>query len=154
MFSRVGFLSLRLKRFPEAVSNLEKSEKIYLAILERDPANRAYQEQLGKLYTRFGYVKETQGDLQGALRAFHKAVEYIEMSNIQGEKKNLLNRRDLAQTLQSAGKVYLKLGDKQKAKESFQKAFDILNGLKAQNALADWDNKMLDELREALQSFD
>ena len=46
MYSRVGYLSLRLKRFPEAASNLEKSEKAYLALLERDPANRAYQEQL------------------------------------------------------------------------------------------------------------
>ena len=98
-------------------------------------------------------MKEGQGDLQGALRAFHKAVEYIELSNIQGEEKNPLNRRDVAQHLQSAGKLYLKLGDKQKAKENFQRALEILNQLKAQNALGDWDNKMLDEVRDALQSL-
>jgi tetratricopeptide (TPR) repeat protein len=141
-----------LKRYPEAVSNLGKSEKIFLELVERDPTNRSYQHYLGILYTRFGDARQKQGDLQGSLKAFQKSAEYHERA-FQEEERNLLDRRNMAQALKSVGFIYLKLGSKENAKENFQKALDILNQLKAQNALGDWDNKMLEEMQTALQKL-
>ncbi|HEY9405335.1 MAG TPA: serine/threonine-protein kinase [Pyrinomonadaceae bacterium] len=150
LLSRVGNLSANLKRFPEAISNLEKSEKVYLELVERDPANRIYQQYLGILYTRFGDAKHKQGDLRGALRAFQKSAAHFEDA-FQRDENNLVDRRNLAQSLKSLGKVYLEFGERSEARENFQRALDILNRLKAQNALGDWDNKMYDEIRNSLQ---
>ncbi len=150
MYSRVGNLFANLNRIPEALASLEKSEQAFLELLERDPANRGYQGLLGVHYTHFGDAKQKQGDLQGALKAFQKSVDYFEMAS-QTDEKNLLDRRNLAQSLKSVGFVYLKLGDKQKAKENYRRALDILNQLKTQNALGNYDNKLFDEVRDALR---
>jgi serine/threonine protein kinase len=151
-FSRVGFASVLLKRFPEAISNLEKSEQVFLELHKREPASRSYQRDLGNLYTRFGDAKQKQGDLQGALNAFQKSADYFEQA-FQTDEKNTLDRRNLAQSLKSVGKVYLELSEKKKAKENFQRALEILNQLKAQNALGEWDEKLFDEVRNALRSL-
>ena len=151
-FSRVGIVSALLNQLPEAIVNLEKSEKVFLELLEREPTNRAYQHDLGTLYTRFGDAKQKQGDLQGSLKAFQKSADYYQMA-FQTDEKNTLDRRNLAQSLKSVGNVYMQLSENRKAKENFQKALEILNQLKAQNALGDWDKKLFDEVQSGLQKL-
>lgn len=151
-FSRVGIISSLLKRHGEAVLNLEKSEKIFLELLEREPTNQGYQRDLGVLYTRFGDVKQEQNDLPGSLKAFQKSADYFARA-FQSDEKNTLDRRNLAQSLKSIGNVYMKLADKKKAKENFQRALEILNQLQAQNALGNFDKRLLDEVQTALRQL-
>ncbi len=47
----------------------------------------------------------------------------------------------------------LKLNQKAEAKQTFQKALEILDNLKSQNALAETDQKMIDEMQTALQKL-
>ncbi len=150
-FSRVGIVSALLKRLPEAVANLEQAEKIFLELVANEPENRGYQHDLGTLYTRFGDAKQRQGDLPGALRAFQKSADYYEMS-FQADDKNTLDRRNLAQSLKSAGDVYLRLSEKEKAKDTFQRALEILNLLKARNALGEFDKKLFGAVQAGLQT--
>lgn len=151
-FSRLGIAFALLNKLPEAVTNLEKAEKLHLELLEREPTSRGYRHDLGTLYTRVGDTKQKQRDLQGSLKAFQKSAELFELA-FQGDEKNLLDRRNLAQSLKSVGNVYLELGEKEKAKVSFQRALEILNQLKAQNALGEWDNRLLDEVRTTLDKL-
>jgi hypothetical protein len=49
--------------------------------------------------------------------------------------------------------VQLKLNQKAAAKQTFQRTFGILNLLKSQNALGEFDQKLLDEVQTALQKL-
>jgi serine/threonine protein kinase len=151
-FSRTGILSAHLKKLPDAVSNLEKAEKIFLDLMEREPKNRIYQNELGKLYTRFGDTKQKQGDLQGSLKAFQRSAELFEKISLTDEK-NTLAQRDWAQALKSVGETLLKLSENEKAKEVYQRALEILNRLRDQNALGKFDEKMFDEVQTALRKL-
>jgi tetratricopeptide (TPR) repeat protein len=150
-YSRIGQIHVLLNTLPEAVSNLEKSEEVLLKLVEREPSNPVYRRDLGNLYTRFGSVKQKRGDLQGALKAFQKSADYYE-TIVQTDEKNTFDRRNLAQSLISVGNIYLELSEKRKAKENFQRAMEILNLLKAQNALGEWDKKLFDEVQSGLQN--
>jgi tetratricopeptide (TPR) repeat protein len=88
--------------------------------------------------------------LSGSLIAFQKSADHYE-AVFRPDEKNLLDRRNLAQSLKSIGDVYLLLSENQKAKENFQRALEILNQLKTQNALGEWDKKLFDEVQTALQ---
>ena len=152
-YSRVGVMCASLNKLPEAVEYLEKAEKALLELLERNPKNRTYQHDLGNLYTRFGTTKENQRDWQGAIKAFQKSVEYYETAS-QTDEKNTLDRRNSAQSLKSIGYIYLKFGEKEKAKENLRKALEIVDRLKAQNALGDYDKRIFDEAQIELQKLE
>ena len=152
-FSRVGILCASLNRIPEAVEYLEKSEKVFLELIKRDPKNLTYQHDLGTIYTRFGTTKENQRDWQGSLKAFHKSAEYYEAAS-HPDEKNTSDRRNLANSFRSIGLIYLKIGEKEKAKENLQKALEIVNRLKAQNALGNYDKKIFDEAQVELQKLE
>lgn len=151
-YSRVGVSFANTDKLPEAVAALEKSEKTFLDLIEKDPKNRSYQHNLGNLYTRFGGLKYKQRDLQGSLEAFQKSVESFENA-IEGDEKNTLDRRNLAQALKSVGYDFLEFGDKAQARENFRRALEILTGLNAQNALGSVDKKLFDEIQESLQKL-
>lgn len=71
----------------------------------------------------------------------------------QADAKNTLARRDLAQSLKSVGETFLKFGEREKAKQNYEKAFGILQDLINRNALGDYDRKMLDDVQKALQKL-
>ena len=151
-FSRIGIVSALLNRLPEAVSNLEKAEKNFLELIDKEPRNQIYKSDLGRLYTRFGDTKEKQGNLQGSLEAFRKSADFFEQVAL-ADEKNTFARRDLAQSLKSVGVVYVKLGEGEKARQNLEKALEILNRLKAQNALGEYDRKLFDDAQTALQKL-
>ncbi|MDQ3802846.1 MAG: protein kinase [Acidobacteriota bacterium] len=151
-YARLGMIYANLKRVSEAISALEKAEKISLEILEREPMNRGYQHDLAVVYSHFGHAKYEQRDWQGALKAFQKTADYFETFR-QTDEKNLAGRRDLALALRYIGFTHVKLGDKKKAREHFQRALELLNQLKAQNSLGGWDQLTVDELQGILQSL-
>ena len=76
--ARVGTILANLKKVSEAFSALEKAEKISLEILEREPMNRGYQNDLAVVQTHFGVAKYEQGDWQGALKAYQRTAVYYE----------------------------------------------------------------------------
>ena len=150
IYSRLGTIFANLGRVPEAIAALEKAEKISLEILERDPTNRGYQHGLAVIYMYFGDAKYKQKDWQGALKAYQKTADYSE-AFMKTDEKNLFGQRNLALALRSIGFTHLELGDKEKAKESFQRAIGLLNQLKAQNSLGAWDESMIDEMQGVLR---
>jgi tetratricopeptide (TPR) repeat protein len=152
ILGRLGMIYTNLKRFSEAISALEKSEKISLETLEREPMNRGYQHDLAVIYTHFGLAKYGQRDWQGALKAYQKTADYFETFR-QADEKNLAGRRDLAHASRYIGLTQMKLGDKKQARENFQKALELLNQLKAQDSLSGWDQLTIDELQGVLQSL-
>jgi len=149
-FSRMGIVSALLDKIPEAAGHLKNAEVLLTELIEKEPKNRLYQNDLGKLFTRFGDIKEKQGDLRGALQAFEKSIDLFEAIAL-ADMKNTLARRDLAQSLKSAGKICLTLGESENAKQQLLRARAILNELKTQNALGKFDKQLADETETALQ---
>jgi tetratricopeptide (TPR) repeat protein/tRNA A-37 threonylcarbamoyl transferase component Bud32 len=152
-FSRIGWINVLLnKNSPVALSYLERAETILNELIDKEPQNVTYQGDMGILYTRFGDVREKQGDLQNALKAFQKSADLFERLS-RADEKNTRSQRDLAQSLKSVGKVYVKLGETEKAEQNLRRALEILNRLKAQNALGDSDQILINEVQTALQKI-
>lgn len=147
--SRLGSVSTKLNEISGAVSYLEKAEKLLLELRAAEPNNSAYQKDLGNLYTRFGDARQKQKNLSGALQAFQKSAEFYETLAL-ADEKNTVVRRDAAQSLKSIGEIYLQLKETEKARENFQKALDILDRLAKQNSLAEFDKKLLADVKNGV----
>ena len=151
-FSRVGIGLVLTNRLSEAAENLQKSKNILDEMLENEPENTAYQRDFAKLYIRSADLKYKQKNIGAALADYEKSVEFFEKV-AQSDDKNTVAQRDLAQSLKNVGKVQTEIGDRAKAKQSFQRAFQILTDLKAKNALGEYDRPMFDEVQKALQKL-
>ncbi len=148
-YSRLGIVSALLNQLPHSIMYLERAEKVFSYLIEREPKNHAYQNDLGRLYTRFGDAREKQRDFRGSLAAFQKSADLFE-AIANGDEANTLARRDLAQSLKSVGIMYLQLGDRESSKKVLLRSLDILNSLKTANALGEYDNQLFDEVQAAL----
>ncbi len=151
-FSRFGIISILVNKVPEGFVNLEKAEKLLVELVEKEPKNQVYQDDLGSLYTRFGDAEKKRGNLQSSLKYYQKSADIFEQIALTDEK-NTVAHRDWAQSLKSVAVVYLKLNEKAQAKENFLKATELVKRLKQQNALGNWDEKIFDEMQPILDKL-
>lgn len=151
-YSRVGICFVNLKRISEATSNLTKSQNLLLELNLQEPKNLAYKRDLARLLVRFGDAQTVNKNYAAAVESYQKSADLFETIGATDEK-NTLAKRDLAQSLKSVGETYLEMNEKSKAKLAFQKSFEILQNLIRQNALGEFDRKMLDNVQTALQKL-
>ena len=151
-FSRRGLMLGVLQHTAEASEMFSSSEEIYNALINEDPKNDGYRRDLGNLYVRMGDTSEKRSNIPDAMLKYqNSAVIFQRLAD--ADAKDTLARRDLAQSLKSVGMMAIKLGDNQAARQSLQKAFDLLNELKSENALGKFDEKMVTEIEAALSSI-
>ncbi len=151
-YSRLGISLVNIKQISPATQNLQKAENILRELMTQEPKNLSYQRDLAKLYVRFGDAENTRASYPAALEDYQKSAELFEII-AKTDEKNTLASRDLAQSLKSAGEILIKLKENNKAKQTYQRALEILNNLKAANALGEFDRKLFDEVQTALQKL-
>lgn len=147
--SRLGIVLALNKRVDEGRSRLSEAEKILQSLIDQEPRNSIYLDDLGSLYIRFGDVEKARGDLQATLAAYKKAVEVCERL-VAVDEQNLVAQRDLAQALKSVGVTENKLGLRSDARASLSRASSIVKVLRENNALGKWDDKIFTEMDELL----
>lgn len=148
-FSRRGLMLGVLQHTAEAAEMFSSSEEIYNALINEDPKNEGYRRDLGNLYVRMGDTSEKRGNIPDAMLKYqNSAVIFQRLAD--ADAKDTLSRRDLAQSLKSVGLMAIKLGDNQAARQSLQKALDLLNELKSNNSLGKFDEKMVSDIEAAL----
>ena len=150
--SRYGNILMLVKRRSEGFGALRESEKTILELIEREPRNRVYQDDLGTLYTRLGDAEKFVGNLPGALTQYKRSAEVFN-ALASNDERNAVAQRDWAQALKSVGITELKLGQKDEARASLSTAVEIVSKLKRQNALGKWDEKIFNEMEQLLASL-
>lgn len=150
--SRNGNILVLIKRYSEGFSALRKSERTIKELIEREPRNRVYQDDLGTLFTRLGDAEKFVSNLPGALVEYRRSAEVFK-ALAAFDERNTVAQRDWAQALKSVGVTELKLGQKDEAKASLSLAVQIVDRLKQQNALGKWDEKIFNEMGQLLASI-
>ncbi len=142
--SRVGITLGLNKRTAEALAALSEAERSLTQLIEREPRNTIYLDDLSAMYIRLGDVEKTR-DLNATLAAYQKAAEVCERL-VALDEKNLVARRDLAQALKSVGVTQEKLGLNDNARQSLGRAVEIVAQLRTAGAIGKWDDKIFTEM--------
>ncbi|MBS1795466.1 MAG: serine/threonine protein kinase [Acidobacteria bacterium] len=151
-YSRAGFSKILLGDLSEGLEYLKKSEKISRELVEKEPKNISYQKDFGRLYIRFGDFYRGKKDYAAALENYRKSVFYFQAVQKMDEKDTVA-KRDAAQSMKNVGEIEALLGRKADAAQTFRQALEILTALDAQNALAEYDRKMIADVQAALQKL-
>ncbi|MEQ1643491.1 MAG: serine/threonine-protein kinase [Pyrinomonadaceae bacterium] len=147
--SRYGIVLTLVNRNPEGFEQLRNAEKLVLDLIEREPRNKVYQDDLGTLYTRFGDAETSRKDLAAALEAYKRSAA-IFARLAASDDRNLVAKRDWAQAIKSVGTTQMKLGQNDDARQSLLQAMEIVGKLREQNALGKWDEKLFEEMQPLL----
>lgn len=142
--SRRGIVLALVGRRGEGLDELKSAERQLSELIEREPRNTVYLDDLATLHTRLG---DAYGDsnLPEALAQYRRSAEVFEQ--IAGrDRGNLVARRDLAQALKSVGLTEAKLGQLAAARQSLGRAVEIVTTLRAAGAIGKWDEKMFAEM--------
>lgn len=146
---RVAVAAANLKRSREALNALKVAETQFLALIEREPRNRFYRTDLGRIYTRAGLARRLTNDLAGSNSDLIRSLDlWRQVAEADPGNKNA--RRDIALSHRYLAENLTKLGEKQQAREHFRLAVDILNGLKSENSLPEVDLKLITELESVM----
>jgi non-specific serine/threonine protein kinase/serine/threonine-protein kinase len=158
-YSMLGLITNRLKKLDESAAYLEKSLAVFSELEQAEPRNLTYKDDIGRNLMNLGQTKYQQHDYTGALAAYERAVAVFEYQA--GDPKNLFPLRRLATVHAYIADVHRDLAKavageesrkhQQTAKENYQRALDLLLQLQAQNALAEYDRKVLEEMRVAVR---
>lgn len=150
--SRHGIILTLVGRTRQGFEQLHAAEEVIRELIDREPRNMVYQDDLGTLYTRLGDAEKSRKDLAAALAAYKRSAEIFGGMAARDEK-NLVALRDWAQAIKSVGMTQIKLDQRDDARQSLRQAIDIVNRLKQQNALGKWDEKFFDEMQPLLDKL-
>ncbi len=159
-YSRLAAAYINRNKLPAAVTYAEKAIAAFADLEQREPKQLTYKRNLGLAYTRLGDAKYRQRDLQGSLDAFEKSVASFERI-VQADPQNTVSVRDIAQSCKDIGHIHRDLAQTvsgeqrqmhlREAGQNYQRALDILLKLKSQNAFAEVDKKLLEEVQSATE---
>ena len=158
-YSQLGSISVRLKKLNDATSYLEKSRAVFAELEKAEPKNLTYKDDVGRNFVHLGLAKHGQRNFSDALAAYEKAAEVYELQS--ADSKNIFPRRHLANVHKYIAETHgelekISVGEeaqkhRQAAKENYRRALDILLQLDAQNALAEYDRKFLEEMKTVVK---
>ena len=159
-YSRLSAAYINRNKLPAAVFYAEKAIAAFADLERHEPKQLTYKRNLGMAYTRLGDAKYRQRDLQGSLDAFEKSVASFERI-VQADPQNTVSVRDIAQSCKDIGHIHRDLAQTvsgeqrqthlREARQNYQRALDILLKLKSQNAFAEVDKKLLEEVQSATE---
>ena len=158
-YSMLGLITNRLKKLDESAAYLEKSLAVFSELEQAEPRNLTYKDDIGRNLMNLGQTKYQQHDYAGALATYERAVAVFKYQA--SDQENLFPLRRLATVHAYIADVHRDLAKvvageesrkhQQTAKENYQRALDLLLQLQAQNALAEYDRKVLEEMRVAVR---
>jgi len=146
---RVAVAAANLKRSDEALNTLKIAETQFLALIEREPRNRFYRTDLGRIYTRAGLARRLRNDLAGSNADFTRSLElWQQVAETDPGNKNA--RRDIALAHRYLAENFTKLGESAKAREHYRTAVDMLNALRQEGSLPEVDVKLIADLEAVM----
>jgi serine/threonine protein kinase len=151
-FSKAGICSVLNNQLFEALGYFRKSEEIIRELVDKEPKNLAYQKDFGRLYIRLGDFYRKQKDFPRALENYEKSVFYFEKVE-NSDETNTLVKRDAAQSMKNVGEIQSLLNQKAEARQTFEKTLNILNVLDSQNALGEFDRKLIVDVQTSIQKL-
>jgi non-specific serine/threonine protein kinase/serine/threonine-protein kinase len=161
-FSRLGVSASNLGKPNEALAYLERGATILSELQARDPLNRGYDSDSSSLQTRIGGAKYKRRDLAGALEAYGKSRASLE-KQIEADPANTRVLRNMALACRDLGWVhgdYIKTttGQVQQhhleaARENYQLALNTFLKLENNQALTEFDRKILEEVRAVVEEL-
>ena len=161
--SGLGVIALVLGKTEEAVAYLQQSSLAFSELDRSDSNHRSYKYDEGRVLSYLGQAKYRDHEPDQALAAYAKAIAIFE-EIIRADPGNNSSARKMSTVYQCIGDVHRDLangasederrGQRQAAKESYQRALNILVQLQQKKALAEYDLKYLDELRAELSKLE
>ncbi len=159
-YSRLGVTLDNVGQSGESIRYLGKALQILQALVGSETKNRRLKYDLATAYIRLGDARNKQRDFRNALVAFEGAVAVL--TDLAGaDATDNASLRNLANAIDSMAVSHEGLAtqaagaEKQShhrmAKQSYQRALDILHQLEARNALSKVDRKFLERLQITLQ---
>jgi eukaryotic-like serine/threonine-protein kinase len=160
-YSMLGVIATRLKKLDESAAYLEKSLAVFADLERAEPLNLTYKDDIGLNLVRLGQTKYQQRDYAVALATYDRAIPVLEYQA--RDPKNLFPLRRLSTVHAYIGDIHRDLAKTSageegrahgmKARENYQRALDLLLQLQAQNALQEYDRKVLEEMQEAVRKL-
>jgi tetratricopeptide (TPR) repeat protein len=161
-FSRLGQTSTNIGKPQASVLYLEKAREILLEIVESRAKNNRLKIDLTTVLMRLGEAKAEQEKFEDALADFERAAS-IQREILQANAGDVRVSRNLALTYESIAETNEKIAERESgeksrearlsAKDYFQKALDLLLQVEAQNALAEFDRKLLEKIRATVEKY-
>ncbi len=162
-YSRVGVTLDNTGKPDQSVLYLEKAVNISRELMGTETKNRRLKYDLATSYIRLGDAKKRQRNFRASIADLEQAALVLkELTDADASDNASL--RNLANAIESQAKSYEGLADLatgaekstqlQMAKQSYQRAYDILRQLEAKNALSKIDRKSMEKLRVILEKFE
>jgi len=125
----------------DALAFYADAQREVLALLDKEPANRALQRDLSVSCDRIGDILAAQGQLDGALESYRRGLEIAEVLAA-GDAQSPAWQHDLSVSHDRIGDVLERQGDTPAALESYRKSLaiaEVLAGREPSNAQRQWD---------------
>lgn len=159
-YSRVGVTLDNTGKPDQSILYLEKAVNISGELMGTETKNRRLKYDLATSYIRLGDARNRQRNFRGSIADLERAVSVLkELTDADASDNASL--RNLANAIESQAKSYEglaaaatgveKSAQRQMAKESYQRAFEILGQLEAKNALSKIDRKSMEKLKVILE---
>jgi serine/threonine protein kinase len=158
-YEMLGVIAVRLQKFDDALSHLEKSFAAFAALEKLDPKNRTYKHDIGRVLMYLGQVQHNRKNFADALTSYEKAVALF-ADDAQADPKNLFPVRKLAlvhsymgETHDAAAKTASepeREAHLQAAKENYRRALDDLLQMKSQGAFTTKDREFFEQVQAAV----
>jgi non-specific serine/threonine protein kinase/serine/threonine-protein kinase len=162
-FSRLGVTLDNTGKSDESILYLEKAVRILRELVASETKNHRLKYDLATAYIRLGDARYKQ-------RRYRESVGDLERASamltdlINDDATDNASLRNLANASESMAKSYEglaaqasgaeKQSQRQLARQSYQRAFDILRQLEAKNSLSKYDRKSFEKLQGILQKYE
>ena len=162
-YSRLGVTLSNTGKSGESILYLQKAVAISQEMVRNETKNRRLKYELATALIRLGDARYKQHNYRAALGDLEQAAAVLsELTDTDATDNASL--RNLANAFESKAKSYEGLAalasgserqtHRQMAKESYQRAFDLLHQLEARNALSTYDRKSLAKIQTALHKYE
>ena len=162
-YSRLGVTLDNTGKSAESIFYLEKAGGILQELAGGETKNRRLKYDLATAYIRLGDARYKQRNFRDSIGDLERAATVLtELAGTDATDNASL--RNLANAIDSMAKSYEglaaqatgaeKQAHRQRAKQSYQRAVDVLHQLEAKNALSKYDRKSLEELQVVLRKYE
>ena len=131
----VGRLESATGNIEGGMAKVNRAIEICERAVTSDPKNYLAKSQVALLYWNSGNIRLIQNELVSSLADFKKA-QSMQQGLLDANPKDLYNLGNLADTYASIGSAQEKRGDDAEARESYQKSYEIWQGMKDKDLLA------------------
>ena len=158
-YSLLGQIAVALGKPGEAVGYLAKSAQVFAELVTRDPAQRAYKHDQGRVLMALGTAFHLRKDFPRAIETYDQALAlFAELQRL--DPGNNFHLRKMEELYSYKGDACRALAESNNAeqrqqylsaaKANYQRALDILLQLEAQQSLSDYDRKELSKMKSVL----